>query len=107
MPVFSLLVTLKAGAATASDILEAMRQSPPPGGRTPAVASFYRTLKRALEAGYVEDIGASPASGQAGRPGQTFQITEAGKRAMRAEAARLGALVAAATDRSPSLKGPR
>ncbi len=88
MTVFSVLVSLMQGAESASEILATMRDLDA-DGRAPALASFYRNLKRALDAGWLEVTGETPSGPSAGRPRQTYRMTPKGREAVRAEAARL------------------
>jgi DNA-binding PadR family transcriptional regulator len=84
---FAILVSVMQGAESAGEILDGMlrvsRQR-----RKPPLASLYRALKRALEAGWLELDQAAPA-GNRGRPSQVYRITRQGEKAVRSEAGRL------------------
>jgi DNA-binding PadR family transcriptional regulator len=84
---FAILVSVMQGAESAGDILGAMPRVSKQRGKPP-LASFYRTLKRAMDAGWLQADQASPAGGR-GRPGQVYRITRKGENAVRSEAGRL------------------
>jgi len=98
---FHILLGLKDGPQGAEGIASGMRAL----GREaePPLASFYRSLKRALDDGYLEILEPEEA-GRRGRPRQRYRITRSGRTALAAEARRLGklaklALGAAGADR--------
>jgi DNA-binding PadR family transcriptional regulator len=103
---FTLLASLKGGVASASAMMETMRAADP-NGKAPAVATFYRALKRAMEAGWIELCGSTAEPGQAGRPGQSYRLTPGGRRVLRGEATRLAELVALALDDAPGTTASR
>lgn len=82
---FEILVALLPGPLDAGGIRDSMAAAQP---QLPPLASFYRHLKRAMEANLLELSGES-SSGNRGRPSQTFRITPVGRRNVRAEAQRL------------------
>ncbi len=84
---FAILVSVMQGAESAGEILGAMLRVSKQR-RKPALASFYRTLKRALEAGWLQTGEVASAEGR-GRPSQVFRITRKVENAVRAEAGRL------------------
>lgn len=85
--VFQILLALLREPATPSDVLAELERreetSPPP------VATFYRQVRRAQEAGWIEVVADVDAAEGPGRPGRVYRVTEAGRRAARAEARRL------------------
>jgi DNA-binding PadR family transcriptional regulator len=86
---FHILLGLKDHPGDAETIVLRMREL---GGTTgPPIASFYRALKRTIEAGHVE-VAASSEGGKPGRPAQCYRITGAGRSALAVEARRLGRL---------------
>lgn len=89
---FQVLLQLKDGALDAEAILESMAREKP-GFEVPAIASFYRALKKASDAGYlaVEKI----ESEGRGRPRQRYALTRAGRAALETEARRLARLAEA------------
>ncbi len=92
--IFQILLSLKDDSRDADGVLEAMRAL---GGTqaVPALASFYRGLKRASDSGFIRVLDAAKGGGP-GRPRQRYQMTRSGRYAMRTEARRLGNLAAAA-----------
>lgn len=84
---FAILVSVMQGAESAGEILGAMLRVSKQR-RKPPLASFYRTLKRALDAGWLQ-AGEVAAAGTRGRPSQVYRITRKGERAVRVEADRL------------------
>lgn len=98
--VFEILLTLKDGASEAETVLGRVRDLGI--SRPPAIASFYRTLKKAIDSGYVEILEPSDPPGR-GRPPQRYRITASGKTALRAEARRLGKLSRLALSESPHM----
>ena len=92
--IFQILLSLKDDPRDADGVLEAMRKL---GGAraVPALASFYRGLKKASDSGFIRLLGASKGDGR-GRPRQRYQMTRSGRYALRTEARRLGNLAAAA-----------
>lgn len=88
-PIFAILLTLKDGPCETETVLTRLRELD--GSRPPAIASFYRSLKKTVDAGFVDVLDPSgPAT--RGRPPQRYRITALGKAALRAEARRLGNL---------------
>ena len=92
--IFQILLSLKDDARDADGVLEAMRTH---GGKqsVPALASFYRGLKKASDSDFIRVLDATKGGGP-GRPRQRYQMTRSGRYAMRVEARRLGNLAAAA-----------
>ena len=84
---FAILVSVMQGAESAGEILDVMLQVSKQRRKAP-LASFYRTLKRAMEAGWLHAGEVAPAGGR-GRPSQVYRITRKGENAVRAEAGRL------------------
>ena len=84
---FAILVSVMQGAESAGEILDGVPQVS--GRRSkPPLASLYRALKRAMEAGWLQVDQAAPA-GSRGRPSQVYRITRKGEKAVRSEAGRL------------------
>ncbi len=93
LTVFQILLSLKEGAKSASEMLAAI-EGFGGGHRSPSLASFYRNVKRAVDQGWLEiAIEASP-SKSPGRPGQTYRLTDEGRSATLDEAKRLRDLAA-------------
>ena len=90
--VFQVLLQLREGPLDAEAILETMRTDKS-GLEPPAIASFYRALKKASDAGYLA-IERVEAEGR-GRPRQRYAITRAGRSALESEARRLARLAEA------------
>ena len=92
--IFQILLSLKDDSRDADGVLEAMRAN---GGKkaVPALASFYRGLKKASDSGFIRVLDVTKDGGP-GRPRQRYQMTRSGRYAMRSEARRLGNLAAAA-----------
>jgi DNA-binding PadR family transcriptional regulator len=86
---FQILLSLKDEARDAEGIVGRMREL----GETdePPIASFYRGLKKALEAGHLEILETADA-GKRGRPPKRYRITRAGRASLETEARRLGRL---------------
>ena len=84
---FSILVSVMQGAESAGEILNGVLRVSNQR-RKPPLASLYRSLKRALEAGWLGVDQAAPA-GNRGRPSQVYRITRKGEKAVRLEAGRL------------------
>lgn len=84
---FAILVSVMQGAESASEILDSMQRVNKQRSKPP-LASFYRTLKRALDAGWLKVAESAPA-GSRGRPSQVYGMTKKGEKAVRAEAGRL------------------
>ena len=59
-----------------------------------SVSTLYTTLKRLLENGWIERVGADPAPELAGHPRKTYALTERGQRLLAAEKTRLRSLLA-------------
>ena len=98
--VFQILLSLKDDPRDADSVLEAIRTF---GGKAsvPALASFYRGLKKASDVGFIRVLDAAKGEGP-GRPRQRYQMTRSGRYALRTEARRLGRLAAAALSDSES-----
>jgi DNA-binding PadR family transcriptional regulator len=88
-PVFEILLTLKDGPCETESVVARLRELG--RSRQPSIASFYRTLNKAVESGYVDVLETLGPSGR-GRPPQRYRLTAVGKTALRAEARRLGKL---------------
>jgi len=82
---FEILLTLRDEAGDADAILSRMGSL---GTKTPPIASFYRSLKRASDDSLL-DVLDPMGEGAPGRPRQRYAITRAGRHALRAEAVRL------------------
>lgn len=82
---FTILVALAAGRRNAAAIHDDLHGSA--SGRGVPVATFYRRLAAALEAGWI--VGHEEAASGRGRPGRKYELTEIGTAAMRTEARRL------------------
>jgi len=85
--VFQVMAAMMTGAATANEILAAIRASGEPGGM-PTVPTLYRRLKECLEEGWIELEETEEAAQGPGRPGQRFRLTKSGLKAARVEAER-------------------
>lgn len=87
---FQILLSLRDEPRDAEEIVLRMHEL----GETkePPVASFYRGLKRALDAGYLEIVKAGRSPKGVGRPAQRYRITRSGKASLAVEARRLGRL---------------
>ena len=59
-----------------------------------SVSTLYTTLKRLLEAGWIERVGEAPELADSGRPRKTYALTERGRRLLAAEKTRLRSLLA-------------
>ncbi|MGD0611586.1 MAG: PadR family transcriptional regulator [Anaerolineales bacterium] len=59
-----------------------------------SVSTLYTTLKRLLENGWIERVGADPAPELTGHPRKTYALTERGQRLLAAEKTRLRSLLA-------------
>lgn len=92
--IFQILLSLNDDPRDADGVLEAMRTL---GGKqaVPALASFYRGLKKASDSGFIRVLDATKGR-RRGRPRQRYQMTRSGRYALRTEARRLGNLAAAA-----------
>lgn len=88
--VFQILLCIKDEVRDGEGILKRMRVVDP-DAKIPAIASFYRTLKKASDCGYLEVLETKATIGR-GRPRQKYRITKAGRRALEAEGRRLGRL---------------
>ena len=84
---FSILVSVMQGAESAGEILDGVLRVSKQR-RKPPLASLYRAIKRAMEAGWLQVDQAAPA-GSRGRPSQVYRITRKGEKAVRSEAGRL------------------
>ncbi len=91
--VFQILLSLKEGAKSASEMLAIIQGF---GGRAPSLASFYRNLKRAVDEGWLEISLQASHSKARGRPGQMYRITDEGRSVAIEEAKRLRDLAAVA-----------
>jgi DNA-binding PadR family transcriptional regulator len=83
--VLSLLSSLRDGDASTQDLLARTSER---AGHTPAIASFYRDLKRALDAGWIELVEPGDSEGR-GRPARLYRLSRAGRATLRAESRRL------------------
>lgn len=83
---FEILLGLGHGPAASSDLLQRLQDME--GTRPLPVATFYRQLKRGLEAGWILVEATREASGP-GRPGQVYRRTDDGAAAVVREAQRL------------------
>ncbi len=101
---FVTLVALRHGATEAPEILRAIEQLPG-AGRPPSLASFYRSLKIAIEEGLIEASDSRPAAG-AGRPPLRYRLTHDGVMALEEEARRLELLATAALSGPASGRNP-
>lgn len=90
--VFQVLLQLKDSALDAEGILESMKRDNP-DLEQPAIASFYRALKKASDTGYLA-VERVEAEGR-GRPRQRYALTRAGRSALESEARRLARLAEA------------
>ncbi len=91
---FHILLSLAAGERHGYGILqdiEARREA-----AVPDVGTMYRALARMAELGYIEDSTRRPAPDSADERRNYYRITEAGRRAARAEVKQLEALMRAA-----------
>ena len=84
---FAILVSVMQGAESAGEILDGVLRVSKQR-RKPPLASLYRALNRAMEAGWLQVDQAAPA-GSRGRPSQVYRITRKGEKAVRLEAGRL------------------
>ena len=98
--VFQILLSLKEEAQDAEGILAHIHRVSGASAE-PAIASFYRALKKGSDAGYLL-IEEPDASERLGRPRQRYRITRAGRSALRAEARRLERLAELALSDSAS-----
>jgi DNA-binding PadR family transcriptional regulator len=81
----SLLSGLQDGAASTQDLLARVADR---AGQTPAIASFYRDLKRALDAGWIEVAEQGEPEGR-GRPGRVYRLSRSGRATLGTESRRL------------------
>jgi hypothetical protein len=65
------------------------------GGQAPAIASFYRDLKRALDIGWIAEADRPEPAGP-GRPARCYRLTHTGRSALRSEGRRLYAFASSA-----------
>lgn len=93
---FHILLSLRDGPSDAEGIV--LRMQAFSGEEDPPLASFYRSLKRALEEGTIAIAKPPPGEVRRGRPPQRYRITPAGEVALSAEARRLERLAALALD---------
>jgi len=82
---FAILVALVAGRRSAPAIHQELQDAN--GGRSIAVATFYRRLNAALTSGWI--IGHEESAAGRGRPGKRYSLSAAGTAAVRAEAHRV------------------
>ncbi|HSF16267.1 MAG TPA: hypothetical protein VLK65_12015 [Vicinamibacteria bacterium] len=83
---FHILLSLKDESRDAEGIVGRMRELT--GANEPPLASFYRSLKKALDDGTI--VLAEPTEeSRRGRPPQRYRITRAGRAALSAEARRI------------------
>ncbi|MGH9325015.1 MAG: PadR family transcriptional regulator [Vicinamibacteria bacterium] len=90
---FQILLALKDEPRDAEGVVSRMRELG--AASEPPLASFYRALKRALDAGHlqiVETAASASDEGRRGRPRQSYRITRSGRAALETEARRLGKL---------------
>lgn len=83
---FEILLGLGHGPAPASDLLDRLERME--GTEPVPLATFYRQLKRGLEAGWVR-VETTQRSSRPGRPGQVYERTEEGRESVMSEARRL------------------
>ena len=69
-----------------------------------SVSTLYTTLKRLLEAGWIERVGEDPELADGGRPRKTYALTERGQRLLAAEKKRLRSLLAMVQNRTVGRK---
>lgn len=86
---FEILLGLGGGPTPASDLLVRLERIEET--RSVPVATFYRQLKRGLEAGWIEVDDTQATSGP-GRPGQIYRRTRQGTEVVKQEARRLRSL---------------
>ncbi|HXV61581.1 MAG TPA: helix-turn-helix transcriptional regulator [Vicinamibacteria bacterium] len=94
--IFHILLSLRDGPRDAEAILAQMRALAP-NVKPPALASFYRALKKASAKRYLA-VTRIAESGARGRPRQLYRITRSGRTALEAEARRLERLAMAALE---------
>lgn len=94
---FRVLAVQRRGEADGDTVLERLRELDP--GRVPSLPALYRSIRTALEAGWIEIVGTLD-DGTPGRPRKIFKLTAAGGAAAEQEAQRLTDLAAAALDDS-------
>jgi DNA-binding PadR family transcriptional regulator len=70
-------------------------------------ANLYRTLKRLVREGLVEDAGKSPSTDAGGERRRYYEITVLGHRVVAAEAERVGRLAEVARERALIAGAPR
>jgi DNA-binding PadR family transcriptional regulator len=89
---FGILLSLKDDPGDAEGIL--LRIHAMGEDEEPPIASFYRALKKAVDAGHIEilDAAGETEEGRRGRPPQRYRLTRSGRTALAAEARRLGRL---------------
>jgi DNA-binding PadR family transcriptional regulator len=97
--IFQILLSLNDDPRDADGVLEAMRTL---GGKqaVPALASFYRGLKKASDSGFIRVLDATKGR-RRGRPRQRYQMTRSGRYALRTEARCLGAQLAISVHNCP------
>lgn len=92
---FQILAVLRSGPRDAGQILDALREVI--GAReAPALASFYRSVKRALDDRHIRIVGSAAPTEGPGRRSQIYEVTERGVEVAKAEALRLRSLAAMA-----------
>lgn len=90
--IFQILLCATEEGRTAADLLSCMDGLE--GASVPPIATFYRDLKRAEEAGWIEVEEASQEQLGPGRPAHVYRLTPAGHTARHEEALRLRMLAA-------------
>lgn len=90
---FQILLTLKEEPQHAEGIVRGIESLS--GGPEPPLASFYRSLKKAIDDGAIEIV-ETRSDARRGRPPQRYRITSAGRAALSSEARRLAKLAALA-----------
>jgi len=96
---FLILACIVAEPRSASAIRDETARSS--GGKRAPIASFYRALGRAHDAGWLE-VRVEPGPSSGGRPPQTYRITAAGHRAIEAEAEQMRGLADLVSSPVPS-----
>lgn len=91
---FHILLSLAAGERHGYGILQDIEARGEPA--VPDVGTMYRALARMTELGFIETSARRPAPDAAGERRNYYRITDAGRRAAKAEVKRLEALIRAA-----------
>lgn len=84
---FHILLALKAGAASGSEIIDRIRDVGT--GRVPSIASIYRHLGRVVDADLVAATSGTTLGEGPGRPALEYRLTRKGRGALTSEATRL------------------